>query len=120
LSPALAADRHVCRIAAATAFEVGHVLRSTAGPSFFVGAPAREYSCSGAPPAHSVSSPSERRVQFSADELSLDILALLVSCGQAVRETDVQALHAAVRSEETNSATATSQPQCVVADAAER
>jgi hypothetical protein len=35
----------------------------------------------------------ERRVQFNADELSADILALLASCGQAVRKTDLPKVH---------------------------
>ena len=35
----------------------------------------------------------ERRVQFNTDELSADILALLVSCGQAVRKTDLPKVH---------------------------
>ena len=35
----------------------------------------------------------ERRVQFNADELSVDILALLASCGQAVRKTDLPKVH---------------------------
>jgi hypothetical protein len=32
-------------------------------------------------------------VQFNTDELSADILALLVSCGQAVRKTDLPKVH---------------------------
>jgi hypothetical protein len=35
----------------------------------------------------------ERRVQFNPDELSADILALLASCGQAVRKTDLPKVH---------------------------
>jgi len=51
---------------------------------------------------------SERRVQFPADELPADILALLVSCGYAVRAEDAQALDHAVRRDATNVTTATS------------
>jgi hypothetical protein len=32
-------------------------------------------------------------VQFNTDELSADILALLASCGQAVRKTDLPKVH---------------------------
>jgi hypothetical protein len=35
----------------------------------------------------------ERRVQFNTDELPADILALLASCGQAVRKTDLPKVH---------------------------
>ena len=45
---------------------------------------------------------------FPADELPLDILALLVSCGYAVRAEDAQALDHAVRRDATNVTTATS------------
>ena len=63
--------------------------------------------------------PSERRVQFPADELPLDILALLVSCGYAVRADDAQALDHAVRREATKVTTRTFQPQHVNAEASE-
>jgi len=35
---------------------------------------------------------SERRIKFAADELPLDILALLVSCGHHIRAEDAQIL----------------------------
>jgi len=63
--------------------------------------------------------PSERRVQFPADELPLDILALLVSCGYAVRAEDAQALDHAVRRDATNVTTAASQRQRVNTEASE-
>ena len=44
----------------------------------------------------------ERRVKFARDELPLDILALLVSCGQHVRAEDAQALKADRCSEDRN------------------
>ena len=62
---------------------------------------------------------SERRVQFPADELPVDILALLVSCGYAVRAEDAQTLDHAVRSDITQVTTATFQPQRVNAEASE-
>jgi len=44
----------------------------------------------------------ERRVKFARDELPLDILALLVSCGQRVRAEDAQALKADPCTEDSN------------------
>lgn len=40
----------------------------------------------------------ERRVQLNTDELSADILALLVSCGQPVRKTDLPKVHSLLSS----------------------
>jgi hypothetical protein len=110
-----------------TAGSVVRVLRSKGAPSFFVGLLSREYrwlrSALESDAIQRLSRPfgflSERRVQFPADELPLDILALLVSCGHAVRAEDAQALDEALRSEDTNVATATSQPPCVIGEAAE-
>jgi len=62
----------------------------------------------------------ERRVRFPPDELPLDILALLVSCGHAVRAEDAQALDEAVRSDATQGPTATPQPQRIADEAAEQ
>jgi hypothetical protein len=62
----------------------------------------------------------ERRVRFPADELPLDILALLVSCGHAVRAEDAQALEEAVRSDGTHDPAVTPRSQRTVAEADEQ
>lgn len=59
---------------------------------------------------------SERRIEFAADELPLDILALLVSCGHHIRAEDAQALNLDRLSEGANAATANFQAQRVVAE----
>ena len=59
---------------------------------------------------------SERRIEFAADELPLDILALLVSCGHHIRAEDAQALTPDRSSDSASVATTEFHAQRVAAD----